>query len=121
MSGTVTIRKVFTFDAAHQLPFHRGKCANLHGHTYRLEVWVHGELDANGFVLDFGDLKAIVKELVVDRCDHKFLNDLFPFHTTAELLAQHFFAVLRSHLPGLRRVELWETPDSSAIVTIEDF
>jgi len=118
---TASIRRRFTFDAAHALPFHPGKCRRLHGHTYRLEVEVHGELDANGLLIDFGELKSIVRELVVDPCDHRNLNDVFPFPTTAENLARHFFETLRPHLPGLRRLELWETPYCSAVVDREDF
>jgi 6-pyruvoyltetrahydropterin/6-carboxytetrahydropterin synthase len=115
-----TVKKVFVFDAAHQLPFHKGKCKNLHGHTYRLEVQVRRPVDEFGMVMDFSDIKAIVKSRIIDACDHKFLNDLFSFYTTAENLAHHFFAVLQAEIPELIRVELWETPDSSAIVTIDD-
>lgn len=68
---SVIATKEFTFDSAHQLVGHDGKCANLHGHTYRLEVALKDtpiipEGPKEGFVMDFGDLKRIVKENIVD-------------------------------------------------------
>jgi 6-pyruvoyltetrahydropterin/6-carboxytetrahydropterin synthase len=118
---TATLKRRFTFDAAHTLPFHPGKCKHLHGHTYRLEVAIRGPLDGNGMIVDFAEVKSIVRERILDRCDHRFLDEVFPFPTTAENLARHFFETLRPHLPGLRSIELWETPDCSVVVTEEDF
>jgi len=75
----VRVCKIFTFDAAHQLEGHKGKCANVHGHTYKLEVIVSGvpitEEDPaqEGFVMDFGDIKEAVKSKIVDVLDHSFL------------------------------------------------
>lgn len=70
------ITKVFTFDAAHRLQNHDGKCANLHGHTYRVEVTVEGPIldepgsPAFGMVLDFSDLKVWWVEEIEDYLDH---------------------------------------------------
>src|SRR5438128_894228 len=85
----VAVTKAFSFDAAHQLPWHEGKCRHLHGHTYRLEVTVAGAINENGIVLDFDELSATVKGAIVERFDHQFLNDHFP-NPTAELLALEF-------------------------------
>ena len=82
-----TVTRTFRFEAAHQLPWHEGKCRNLHGHSYRLDVTVAGPVGPNGIVLDFADLRAVVDREVVDRYDHRFLNDLMD-NPTAELLAQ---------------------------------
>ncbi|MDR3583772.1 MAG: 6-carboxytetrahydropterin synthase QueD [Desulfosporosinus sp.] len=117
--------KSFTFDAAHFLPNHKGKCANMHGHTYRLDVTVirdNGKLcndgSDEGMVIDFADLKAIVKAEVIDRMDHKVLNDVLPFRTTAENMVTHIFGILTDKLQStgviVDRVKLWETPDSYA-------
>lgn len=117
--------KSFTFDAAHFLPSHKGKCANMHGHTYRLDVTVvreHGKLSNHGsdegMVIDFADLKAIVKAEVIDKLDHKVLNDVLPFRTTAENMVAHIFEVLtdkfQSSGVSVDRIKLWETPDSYA-------
>lgn len=75
------IRKTFTFDAAHQLPNHNGKCANLHGHTYKADVYVQGEVrqveeqarSDEGMILDFAYLSVAFHERVRDVLDHKFL------------------------------------------------
>ena len=117
--------KSFTFDAAHFLPNHKGKCSNMHGHTYRLEVTVfrdNGKLINNGsdegMVIDFADLKAIVKAEVIDKMDHKVLNEVLPFRTTAENMVAHIFGVLTDKLQAsgviVDRIKLWETPDSYA-------
>jgi 6-pyruvoyltetrahydropterin/6-carboxytetrahydropterin synthase len=117
--------KSFTFDAAHFLPNHKGKCANMHGHTYRMEVTVvrdNGKLSNEGsdegMVIDFADLKTLVKAEVIDRMDHKVLNDVLPFRTTAENIVAHIFQVLTDKLQSrgviVDRIKLWETPDSYA-------
>lgn len=73
------ISKCFSFDAAHVLPNHKGKCSNVHGHTYRLEVSVgvvrppEWGPESEGMVLDFGDLKAAVHQAFLDEWDHSFL------------------------------------------------
>ena len=74
------IAKEFNFDMAHMLDGHDGKCKNLHGHTYKLQVEVAGELVADGakrgMVMDYADLKAIVKTHILDPMDHAFIYDL---------------------------------------------
>lgn len=115
--------KSFTFDAAHFLPNHKGKCANMHGHTYKLEVTVvreQGKLSDGGsdegMVIDFADLKAVVKAEVIDKMDHTVLNDVLPFRTTAENIVGHIYRVLSDKLQSsgviVDRIKLWETPDS---------
>lgn len=111
----VSINKTFTFDAAHQLPWHQGKCRNLHGHTYRLDVTVEGPINEDGVVVDFADVGEVVGRTVVDKYDHQFLNDHFD-NPTAELLALSFFKVLESEGLRIQRVTLWETPTCSATV-----
>lgn len=128
-SKKVSITKIFTFDSAHRLDDYIGKCANLHGHTYKLEVQVKGRTDHRGIVIDFGDLKQIVNEQIINKYDHKFLNDLLPFHTTAENMVVFFFEIIDSYLKKLitaqdlelQRIRLWETPTSYAEMTREDF
>jgi hypothetical protein len=55
------VTRSFTFDAAHVLPWHPGRCRNLHGHTYRVEVSIEGPLGPHGIVTDFADLDAVVR------------------------------------------------------------
>jgi 6-pyruvoyltetrahydropterin/6-carboxytetrahydropterin synthase len=115
----VSITKMFTFDAAHQLPWHRGKCRNLHGHTYRLEVTLAGPINEDGIVIDFADLSDAVQSEILDRYDHQFLNNYFD-NPTAELLAASFFKQLESRGLDLAHLTLWETPTSAATVERED-
>jgi 6-pyruvoyltetrahydropterin/6-carboxytetrahydropterin synthase len=69
----VKVAKEFTFDAAHRLPFHDGKCKNLHGHTYLLTVMVEAEMADKNMVIDFGDLKQIVNKWIIDKFDHALI------------------------------------------------
>lgn len=118
---TYTVGKEWTFDAAHQLPLHDGKCRNLHGHTYRVVVTVHGPIikegPKSGMVIDFGDLSAIWKEDIEPLCDHRNLNETLPVeHTTAESIAGWMLLRFRDRLgpyPGLT-VRVAETPTSWA-------
>ena len=102
----------FTFEAAHQLPWHAGKCRRLHGHSYRLEVTVGGPLDENGIVIDFDDLQRVVEREVVTPWDHQMLNELLE-NPTAERLAQRAWELLADAGMPLRALRLWETPRSS--------
>ena len=101
----------FTFEAAHQLPWHSGKCRNLHGHGYRLEVTVEGPVGDDGMVLDFEEVEAVVRREVVDRYDHTYLNDLFE-NPTAELIAHDVWKRLEAADLDVSRIRLWETVDS---------
>ena len=98
------LSKEFTFDAAHFLTRYHGKCEHLHGHTYKLRVTVEGKVQANGLVLDFGILKKIVKERILDKYDHRCLNDYFE-NPSAEVIVQHFWEELVD-LPALLRAEM---------------
>ena len=106
------VTRSFSFEAAHQLPWHAGKCKRLHGHHYRVEVTVEGPLTENGVVIDFEDVKNVVRAEIVDRYDHQFLND-FLENPTAELLAQDVWKRLAAAGLHVVRLRLWETPDSS--------
>lgn len=96
----LTVEK--SFAAAHQLHAHKGKCKNLHGHTFKVRVTVAGEsLDPEqGFLVDFGDIK---KELnaILEEFDHKNLNDLSCFQgrpTTSEAIAQVIYSIMKKNM-----------------------
>ena len=115
-----TITRRFTFEAAHQLPHHSGKCARLHGHSYTLEVTVGGALltegSSEGMIVDFADLSKVVEHEVINQWDHQYLNNIVPFRPTVELLVGEAFSRLqRAGLP-LVRVVLFETAKSCATV-----
>ena len=81
------ISKGFKFDAAHKLPDYEGKCKNLQGHTWKLVVCVEGEVDSgSGMIIDFCELKRLIKEQVLDRLDHSYLNDLIENPTCENVL-----------------------------------
>lgn len=106
-----SVTRAFTFEAAHQLPWHDGKCRHLHGHSYRLEVTVAGPLGEQGIVVDFADIRRVVEAEVVARFDHAYLNDLLD-NPTAELVAEDCFKRLEAAGLAVAHVRLWETPDS---------
>lgn len=66
------IAKEFTWEMGHRLPFHTGKCKNLHGHSYKCMVELTGDPDKNGMVMDYYDLKKVV-EPILDELDHAFM------------------------------------------------
>jgi 6-pyruvoyltetrahydropterin/6-carboxytetrahydropterin synthase len=111
----VELMREYTFDAAHHLEWHPGKCRSLHGHTYRIEVTVVGQLDERGVVMDFAELDEVVDREVLDVYDHTLLNNLIP-NPTAEHVAAEIYARLRSAGTPVSEVRLWETPRSSVRV-----
>ncbi|MDI6738508.1 MAG: 6-carboxytetrahydropterin synthase QueD [Nanoarchaeota archaeon] len=103
----------FQFDAAHSLPNYKGKCKNLHGHTYKIRVCVKGHVNEEGFVIDFSELKNIVTKKVLDILDHTYLNDIIK-QPTAENTAIWIWVQLKDSLP-LHEIWVWETPTSFVI------
>lgn len=103
----------FTFDAAHRLQNYEGPCANLHGHTYRLQIVLSGAMQKNGMVIDFVDFKKIVAEKVISKLDHKFINKIIK-QSTAENIIVWIWSQLEKDLP-LYEIKLWETPTSLVI------
>ncbi len=114
MRTTITIAT--TFAAAHWLPEHEGKCQHLHGHTYGLEVTVEGTPQqsgpAAGMVMDFAELRKRVAELVVEKLDHRLLNEEFDFVPTTEAVAAWAFEQLRAAGLPVAKVRLAEGPNS---------
>ncbi len=99
------------FDAAHRLPNYDGKCARIHGHTYTVEVVLGGPVDGTtGFLMDFYDLKRILKTVLSD-LDHRDLNEILA-NPTAETIAEHIKGRLELSLQdeaaNLVSVKLWE-------------
>lgn len=141
-----TITKRFEFSSAHQLMYHDGKCAKMHGHNFVLEVSVSSnrlydttpeyppyhpksqrlvtDHPKKNMVMDFGDLKDIVKPLV-ESLDHEIINEVLEEgQPTAELLAEFFYRGIQEKLNELEdshaemdRVRVYETSDSWAEVS----
>jgi len=118
----ISVCKIFRFDAAHWLPNYEGKCVNLHGHSWTLEVELEGPVDSwTGMVTDFASLKDTVVNLVISKIDHTCLND-FIHNPTCENLLDWILIELdpifnQSTSPRMKRLRLWETPDSYAEIS----
>ncbi|MDR9455820.1 MAG: 6-carboxytetrahydropterin synthase [Salegentibacter sp.] len=139
----IRITKQFNFETGHALYGYDGKCRNVHGHSYKLNVTVIGEpiSDKNdvkfGMVIDFGDLKKIVKSEIVDKFDHatvfnkntphielaqELMNRdhhviLVEYQPTSENMVIDFAEKIKKHLPGhiqLHSLKLQETESSFA-------
>lgn len=104
------ITKEFTFDAAHKLSNHKGKCKNLHGHTYKLHVTIKGKPNGDGMIIDFSDIKNIVKKYILEKLDHSDLNEIIP-QPTAENIILWIWGELEDKL-NLSELKLWETSTS---------
>lgn len=116
-----------SFAAGHYLRNYRGKCENPHGHNYKVRVTLRGaELDKAGLLLDFKDLKEVMKA-VIDRLDHQMLNEIEPFkvlNPSAENLARYFYDQTNGRLKSLtngrvnvKDVTIWETDATTALYT----
>ncbi len=122
MNTKITIGREFHFDSAHQLDkTGPSKCQNIHGHTYRMEVEIFGEIDSEtGMVIEFGEFKKMVTEKVLDLFDHKLLNEVLPalddeftngnHSTTVENLTLIILKILNRELPLHYdvNIKLWE-------------
>lgn len=130
------ITKRFQFEAAHCLTKHDGKCKQVHGHTYTLEVSLIGDIIENpfspefGMVFDFGKLGKVVRSVIDMLYDHRMLNDsLEGVYPTAENMCYELFSSISMGLTEatqdgpnrimLEKVRLWETANSWAEVSCD--
>ncbi len=119
MNPRYTLKVSAQFAAAHQLRDYPGACSRLHGHNWRLDVEVTASrLDELGMVVDFRRIRQEARE-VVERLDHRFLNEIPPFdeiNPTAENIAAYLYreldARLRTDGRRLESVTLWETENA---------
>ncbi len=105
------------------LPNHPGKCARLHGHSYRLDVALEGPLQAAGpaagMVEDFEVISRVVKAAVIGELDHRSLNELLD-NPTAENIVVWIWKRLAGELPLLAELTLWETRKACVVMTKRD-
>ncbi|TWP24694.1 6-carboxytetrahydropterin synthase [Apibacter muscae] len=145
----IRLTKIFTFETAHALWGYDGKCKNIHGHSYKLYVTIKGnpleDLNhkKNGMVMDFGDLKSIIKKLIIDPLDHAILLNVnskhkelgekllleghkvvfTPYQPTCENMLLDFASKISSQLPEpivLAKLKLFETETSYGEWILED-
>ncbi|HSW97206.1 MAG TPA: 6-carboxytetrahydropterin synthase QueD [Candidatus Saccharimonadales bacterium] len=105
--------KEITFDAAHKLENYPGKCQNLHGHTYKLQICVKGEVQQNGLVIDIKELKECISKNILAELDHAYLNDIIK-QPSIENISMWIWDKLKDFLP-LYEIKLWETPTNFVI------
>ncbi|MDR0785972.1 MAG: 6-carboxytetrahydropterin synthase QueD [Treponema sp.] len=118
-----TIRITADFAAAHFLTHYHGKCENIHGHNYHVQVWFKGEtLDKGGMLADFGAVKQCLTQVIAP-LDHSNLNDVQDFagDPSAERIARYIFDRVQATLPNfavesglLSAVDVFETPTNMA-------
>lgn len=136
------ITKEIEIDMGHRVTNHKSKCASLHGHRYKIEVGVDDQVvntkgsSDEGMVMDFGDLKEVMMDVLDKQFDHgmvlwvedplvpaiaadeKTKYHLVAFIPTAENLAQYWFNLLKDRLAArfikIKHVKVWETPTSTA-------
>ena len=113
----------FTFEAAHLLPNtpEGHKCRRLHGHSFRVTLTVSGPVEPEtGWVMDFAHIDGAFRPLL-DQLDHTYLNEVEGLENpTSENLARWIWRRLKPALPGLSRIELWETCNAGCVYEGED-
>ncbi|MBW1701030.1 MAG: 6-carboxytetrahydropterin synthase QueD [Deltaproteobacteria bacterium] len=118
------LKIISQFAAAHQLREFEGGCEKLHGHNWKVEVYVTGrKLEENGLLIDFRMIKDATKK-ALDKLDHKFLNELEPFMTqnpSSENIACHIFKSLSREINDesvkITKVTAWESDSACASYT----
>lgn len=119
------LEKSFRCEAAHKLPYHDGKCARLHGHSWVIIVAVEGEDTTlhthgpkGGMLVDYGDIKSVVQPIVDEYLDHHYLNETLELvNPTSEEIAKWLFTKIKAtgKLPLLREVIIEETCTSRCV------
>ncbi|MBE2218956.1 MAG: 6-carboxytetrahydropterin synthase [Ignavibacteria bacterium] len=132
------ISKQYRWEMGHRLPFHKGLCKNIHGHSYTMFVEITGRLDKNGMIIDFFDLNKIVKP-IIEKYDHAFLcwngdkkvlsfltknkmkKVVVDYHSTVENICSDFLDKLTNKLLDIKNhkfeeltVKIYESPNSYA-------
>jgi 6-pyruvoyltetrahydropterin/6-carboxytetrahydropterin synthase len=127
MAGQFEVMIERNFSSAHQLRGYKGKCENLHGHNYKIEIYARGrELDNIGLLVDFGELKTAADE-IVQYLDHRNINELEPFdvelNPSAENLARYILERVAARVGDERvqvyKVRCFETPTSVATYQVD--
>ena len=122
MASEGEIFKVFIIEAAHRLPYvpEGHKCGRLHGHSFRVELHLRGEIDPDtGWIIDFADVKEVFAPYY-ERLDHNYLNDIPGLENpTSENLARWIWHEIKSKLPGLSKVVVCETCTCGAVYSGE--
>jgi 6-pyruvoyltetrahydropterin/6-carboxytetrahydropterin synthase len=105
------------FSAAHQLRGYKGSCERLHGHNWKVQIFLEGEeLDEIGMLIDFREVKEKANRLI-EKLDHRYLNELPEFskmNPTTENIARYIFRELSNEINNIKKVTVWESEKSCA-------
>ena len=134
------ISKEFKWEMGHRLPFHSGKCKNIHGHTYKMRLEIDGDLDEYGMVMDYYDVSFIISP-IIDELDHSFMvkdsdaemitflekidskKVVVPFETTAENITLYLLKKVKEKIASKRikriKIRVYETEKTYAEDEIE--
>lgn len=104
------------FSAAHSIPGHQ-KCGRLHGHNFKVEVEIEGEIKENGMVMDFYDLKKELKN-ILEELDHRILNEVIEI-PTSENICKYIFRKLEERDLNPVRVRVYESEDKWAEIRVK--
>ena len=98
------------FDSAHKLELgYDSRCTNIHGHRWKVIIEIiSGKLNKDGMIVDFKRLKEIV-----DKLDHRYLNDMFTFNPTAENISEYLYHKIKRETGFNAKVTIYESPDAS--------
>lgn len=132
------IAKEYRWEMGHRLPFHKGLCRNIHGHSYKMIVEITGSLNKHGMVIDFFDLNKIIRP-IIDKYDHAFLcwdkdkklkefldknkmkRVFVDYHSTVENICKDFIEIIARKLQRIKNVSIeeitimiFETPNAYA-------
>jgi 6-pyruvoyltetrahydropterin/6-carboxytetrahydropterin synthase len=118
------ISRDFKFDAAHHLPGYDGDCKNLHGHTWKVRVTLQGFYNDQGMLADFKEIKKILKRRILNKLDHKLLNDVIK-NPTCENICEWVFENLtkvqkwgENQTISLKEVTVWESQDCKVTIRV---
>jgi 6-pyruvoyltetrahydropterin/6-carboxytetrahydropterin synthase len=136
----IRIGKEFIWQMSHRLPFHKGACQNIHGHSYSMRVELEGETDSNGMIIDYYDVESIVAPLVA-QMDHSFCVDdndsimleflkknnfkhyIVPFTTTAENLTKHILEIIKPkfrNFSNLKKIKVRVNETADVFAELEE-
>lgn len=117
------ITRRFTLESCHKLIEYKGACQFDHGHSYQLYISIRKRINPKtGMIMDYKDLKQIVNKIIIDKLDHKNLNEIIPCKTTAENMCIWIWEELEQKglLKGLHQIRLFETENSECILSVND-
>ncbi len=135
------IAKEYSWEMSHRLPFHKGPCKNIHGHSYKLQVILYGEQNENSMVLDYYDIDKFILP-ILEKLDHSFVCDkdddlmidflknngfkynILPYLTSSENFVTYFLDLAIPHFSQFTNIykismKVYETIDAYAERTVE--